>query len=142
MMEPEFIKALVGGALIGLGSLIASVATGKIPGISGIFSKFFACQRGDTLWRGIFLLGLIAGASWVFTATNTDYQPVTSLPIVAVAGLLVGFGTRLSGGCTSGHGVCGMGLGSKDSIIATLTFMTAGFVTVYVTHHLVGRVGP
>lgn len=141
-MKPEFINALIGGALIGLGSLVASVATGKIPGISGIFSKFFACQRGDTLWRGVFLLGLMAGALLVFKAADPGYQPVASLPLVAVAGLLVGFGTRLSGGCTSGHGVCGMGLGSKDSIVATLTFMAAGFVTVYVTHHLIGRVAP
>ena len=139
-MKPEFIQALAGGLLIGIASLIASAATGKIPGISGVLSKLFFFEPGDTLWRGLFLLGLIAGATGVFYLLNPAYQPVKSLPLLAVAGLLVGFGTRLGGGCTSGHGVCGMGLGAKDSIIATLTFMAAGFATVYFTHHVIGGV--
>ena len=137
-MKPEFINALVGGMLIGLASLIASGATGKIAGISGVFSKLFSFKPGDTLWRGLFLLGLVAGDALVFFLLHPSYQPVVSLPVIAVSGLLVGFGTRLGGGCTSGHGVCGMGLGAKDSIVATLTFMAAGFVTVYITHHLIG----
>jgi len=137
-MKPEFINALIGGLLIGLASLIASGATGKIPGISGVCSRLFAFRQGDTLWRGLFLLGLIGGAALVFVLLKPGYHPVKSLPLLAVAGLLVGFGTRLGGGCTSGHGVCGMGLGARDSIAATLTFMAAGFVTVYITHHVIG----
>lgn len=137
-MKPEFFNALVGGVLIGLGSLIASGATGKIPGVSGVFSKFFAFRPGDTLWRGLFLFGLIAGGGLAILIFNSGYQPAGSMPVIACAGLLVGFGTRLGGGCTSGHGVCGMGLGAKDSIIATMTFMAAGLVTVYVTRHWMG----
>lgn len=137
-MKPDFINALIGGLLIGLASLIASGATGKIAGISGVFSKFFVFKRGDTLWRALFLLGLIAGGVIVFQLLSPAYHPVKSLPVIAIAGLLVGFGTRLGGGCTSGHGVCGMGLGAKDSIVATFTFMAAGFATVYITHHLIG----
>lgn len=137
-MKPEFIHALIGGILIGLGSLVASGATGKIPGISGVFSKLFFFRTGDTLWRALFLLGLIAGGALVFYLLNPAYHPVAPLPVIAGAGLLVGFGTRLGGGCTSGHGVCGMGLGAKDSIVATLTFMAAGFITVYITHHVIG----
>ena len=141
-MKPEFINALIGGVLIGLASLIASGATGKIPGISGVFSKIFFFKPGDTLWRVLFLLGLIAGGALVFHLLHPAYHPVASLPVIAIAGLLVGFGTRLGGGCTSGHGVCGMGLGAKDSIVATLTFMAAGFATVYITHHLIGGIAP
>ena len=140
-MKPDFINAIIGGFLIGLGSLIASGATGKIPGISGVFSKLFLFKPGDTLWRGLFLLGLIAGGALVFYLMRPSYHPVASLPVVAGAGLLVGFGTRLGGGCTSGHGVCGMALGARDSIVATLTFMAAGFVTVYVIHHLIAGGG-
>lgn len=136
-MKPEFINALIGGLLIGLASLIASGATGRIPGISGVLSKLFVFRSGDTLWRALFLIGLIAGGVLVFQLLNPAYHPVKSLPLIAVAGLLVGFGTRLGGGCTSGHGVCGMGLGAKDSIVATLTFMAAGFATVYITHHVI-----
>src|SRR5687768_4082234 len=127
-MKPEFFNALIGGILIGLASLIASGATGKIPGISGVFSKLFFFKPGDILWRGLYLLGLVAGVALVFHLLHPAYHPVGSLPVIAVAGVLVGFGTRLGGGCTSGHGVCGMGLGAKDSIVATLTFMSAGFI--------------
>jgi uncharacterized membrane protein YedE/YeeE len=137
-MKLEFINALIGGLFIGLASLIASGATGKIAGISGVFSKLFSFKPGDTLWRGLFLLGLIGGGALVFFLINPPYHAVKSLPTIAVAGLLVGFGTRFGGGCTSGHGVCGMGLGAKDSIVATITFMTAGYITVYITHHLIG----
>ncbi len=141
-MKPDFINALAGGFLIGIASLIASGATGKIPGISGVFSKLFLFKSGDTLWRALFLIGLIAGGTLVFHLLNPAYHPVRSLPLIAAAGLLVGLGTRLGGGCTSGHGVCGMGLGAKDSIVATLTFMAAGFATVYITHHLIAAPRP
>lgn len=136
-MKADFVHALAGGALIGLASLIAAGATGKIPGVSGIFARLFLFKPGDTFWRGLFLIGLIGGGALAVALLAPAYQPTASLPVVAAAGLLVGFGTRLGGGCTSGHGVCGIGLGAKDSIIATITFMAAGFITVYVVRHLI-----
>jgi uncharacterized protein len=141
-MKPEFITALIGGGCIGLASLIASGATGKIPGISGVFGKLFFFKPDDTAWRFVFLTGLVAGAMMVFVWLDPAYHPVPSLPLMAVAGLLVGLGTRLGGGCTSGHGVCGLGLGAKDSLVATMIFMAAGMGTVFVTHHLLGGFAP
>jgi len=135
MQFPEsWIHGLAGGLLIGLGSIIALAVTGKVPGISGIVARLLKPSPGDIAWRGLFLVGLLAGAA----ITVTCYEPAKlfsipvgrTLPVYAIAGLLVGFGTRLGGGCTSGHGVCGIGAGARDSIIATITFMAAGMLTV------------
>jgi uncharacterized membrane protein YedE/YeeE len=128
----EFIPALAGGILIGLASLIATAASGKIPGISGIFGRLLRAPKGDSAWRLIFLVGLIAGAAIAFAVSDhaAVFRPLRPLWVMIVAGLLVGLGTRIGGGCTSGHGVCGMGLGARDSIVATLTFMAAAIVTV------------
>ncbi len=136
--------ALVGGVLIGLGSLIATLATGKLPGISGVVSKILRRSKGEMGWCVIFLAGLIGGALLAFALIPPAavYRPQHSLPILGLAGLLVGFGTRLGGGCTSGHGVCGIGLGSRRGIVATLTFMAAGMVAVYVVQHLSGGPRP
>jgi uncharacterized membrane protein YedE/YeeE len=136
----EYGWPLLGGILIGLGSLLAAAATGKIPGISGVVAKAFQFRSGDTLWRWVFLLGLVAGAGLAFQGVESAsvFRPVASTIWYAVAGLLVGFGSRLGGGCTSGHGVCGMGLGARDSIVATCTFMAVAIATVYVLRHLVG----
>ncbi len=133
----SYINGLIGGSLIGLGSLLGLLASGKIPGISGIFGRLLRPTSGDSLWRVVYLLGLISGGAICFysvesAATFRIPEGRNSLLVFAIAGLFVGFGTRLGGGCTSGHGVCGMGLGSRDSIVATLTFMAAGFVTVAV----------
>jgi uncharacterized membrane protein YedE/YeeE len=132
-----FVSAFAGGVLIGLASLLVLLATGKIAGISGMLSRLLRPRQGDTAWRLVFLVGLVAGAalafSWVESAAV--FRPVRSLAAVGVAGLLVGFGTRLSGGCTSGHGVCGIGLGSKASLVATMVFMIAGMATVFVLRH-------
>jgi uncharacterized protein len=133
-MHDSWVNGLVGGVLIGLGSLLAMVATGKVPGVSGVFGRLLRSTTTDRSWRIVFLIGIIAGGAISFAL----YEPATeyrlpegrSLLVIAVAGLLVGFGTRLGGGCTSGHGVCGMGMGAKDSIVATMVFMAAGFVTV------------
>jgi len=98
-------------------------------------------QPGDTLWRLLFILGLIAGgmiAFWVFAPSFTAIAP---LWMMGVAGFLVGIGTRVGGGCTSGHGVCGIGMGARDSIVATIIFMVAGMVTVFITRHLIGGLG-
>lgn len=128
------LHALVGGILIGLASLMAAALTGKVPGISGVFGRLLLPATSDKLWRVVFLAGLIGGAalsiiSWESAAT---FRPMRPLGVLAVAGLLVGFGTRLGKGCTSGHGVCGVGTGAKDSIAATMIFVAVAMVTVFV----------
>jgi len=134
-MEPSYYYGLGGGCLIGLGSLVALIATGKIPGISGIFGRLLRPAKNDTAWRLVFLLGLILGALNLFR--TVEFAALYRIPegrsliVYAIAGLLVGFGTRIGRGCTSGHGVCGIGFGFKESIVATLVFMVAGFLTVF-----------
>ncbi len=132
----EYLPPLLGGILIGLGSLFAMAASGKIPGISGIVARLIRRTPGDTTWRLVFLGGLIGGAALTF-ALNLGWDGFTlpagrNLGVYAIAGLLVGFGTRMGGGCTSGHGVCGMGSGAKDSILYTMVFMATAVVTVLV----------
>ena len=126
----------IGGLLIGLGSILALAATGKVPGISGIVARLLKPLPGDTAWRAAFLAGLVAGAALTFATHPGSAQfrvpDGRSLPVFAIAGLIVGYGTRLGGGCTSGHGVCGCGSGARDSIMATITFMAAGIATVFV----------
>ena len=128
-----YLIPLLGGILIGVGSAVATAATGRAPGISGLVGRLLRPREGDVSWRVCFLAGLIGGAAITFGAAPwvSGFTPVRALWIMAPAGLLVGFGTRLSGGCTSGHGVCGIGLGRKDSLLATLTFMTSGILTVF-----------
>lgn len=137
-MNPDFWTAFLGGLCIGLASFIAAASAGKIPGISGVFSRIFLFEPGDTLWRLLFIIGLIGGALLAFTGFSPSFQPIAPLWVMGVAGLLVGLGTRLGGGCTSGHGVCGMGLGARDSMVATVIFMVTGMGTVFVTFHLMG----
>jgi uncharacterized membrane protein YedE/YeeE len=126
--------ALIGGILIGLASLLATGLSGKIPGISGLFARLLVPATPDKTWRAVFLVGLIAGAALSFALWQSAalFRPMRPLVVMAIAGLLVGFGTRLGGGCTSGHGVCGVGMGAKDSIVATLIFMAAAMVTVFI----------
>lgn len=133
------LNPLIGGILIGLASLIATVLSGKIPGISGVFGRLLVPATPDKTWRVVFLLGLISGAALSFALWQSAalYRPMRPLVVMAMAGLLVGFGTRLGGGCTSGHGVCGVAMGAKDSIAATLIFMAAGMVTVFIYHRVI-----
>ena len=130
-----WLHGLLGGTLIGLGSILALAASGKVPGISGIVARLLNPKAGDVAWRALFIAGLIAGAVITFHTSShaAEFQLPhgRSLPVFAIAGLIVGFGTRLGGGCTSGHGVCGIGSGARDSIIATITFMAAGIITVF-----------
>lgn len=132
------LEPLLGGVLIGAGSLLAAVASGKIPGISGLCSKVFRPRAGDTAWRVAFLLGLIAGAGAMFGLRGAEatFTPVIGLAGTVGAGLLVGFGTRLGGGCTSGHGVCGIGLWSRSAMVATLVFMAAGMLVVFILNRV------
>lgn len=129
--------ALLGGVCIGLGSLLAAGASGRIPGISGLCSRLLTFRAGDTAWRAVFLVGLLAGAGIAFALIPpaAAFDSLRSLPVLAAAGLLVGFGTRIGGGCTSGHGVCGLGLGSKSALVATLVFMGTAVATVWLVHH-------
>ncbi|HEY5073409.1 MAG TPA: YeeE/YedE thiosulfate transporter family protein [Pyrinomonadaceae bacterium] len=151
-------QALIGGTLIGLASLIAAALTGKIPGISGVFGRLLVPATTDPpsydygvtgppsqdsgvtgkTWRVVFLIGLIGGAALSFLLWESAalFRPIRPLAVVAVAGLLVGFGTRLGGGCTSGHGVCGVGTGAKDSIAATCIFVGVAMVTVLLYNRL------
>lgn len=133
----SWIHALLGGTLIGLGSLLAAAASGKIPGISGMFSRLLRPRAGDTAWRIIFFIGLLSGAALAFALVepSNDYT-AQALPLTLIlAGVLVGFGTRLGGGCTSGHGVCGLGLGSKSALVATAAFMAAAMFVVFLLRH-------
>lgn len=139
MENYTLLNPLIGGILIGLASLLATVLSGKIPGISGVFGGLLVPATPDKTWRIVFLLGLIGGAALSFALWQSAalYRPMRPLLVMAIAGLLVGFGTRLGGGCTSGHGVCGVGMGAKDSIVATLIFMVAGMMTVFIYHRVI-----
>jgi uncharacterized membrane protein YedE/YeeE len=134
MNHYTYLHALIGGCLIGLASLFATVLTGKIPGISGVFGRLLVPATPDKTWRVVFLIGLIGGAALSFALWESAalFRPMRPLGVMAAAGLLVGVGTRLGGGCTSGHGVCGVGMGAKDSIAATLIFVAVAMVTVFI----------
>jgi uncharacterized membrane protein YedE/YeeE len=138
MNHYTYLHALIGGMLIGLASLIAAVLSGKIPGISGVFGRLLVPGTPDKMWRFLFLMGLIGGAALSFGLWESAalFRPMRSLAMMAVAGLLVGFGTRVGGGCTSGHGVCGVGTGAKDSIAATVIFVAVAMMTVLVFNRL------
>ncbi len=135
------VSSLVGGMLIGLSAVLFMLLNGRIAGVSGIAGGLIAPVAGDWQWRLAFVLGLICGPL-VFMALGgqlPDIQfPVSSPFALAAAGLIVGFGTRLGGGCTSGHGVCGVSRLSPRSIVATVAFMFTGFATVYIIRHLLG----
>jgi uncharacterized membrane protein YedE/YeeE len=136
----DVVHALAGGALIGLSAALLFLVSGRIAGISGIVSGIFAGSREDAGWRSCFVTGLVAGGL-VLRATVADaFAGLTTAPwgVLAVAGFLVGFGASLGSGCTSGHGVCGVGRLSPRSIAATLVFMAVGALTVLVVRHGLG----
>jgi uncharacterized membrane protein YedE/YeeE len=142
MTETTFtpIAGLIGGALIGLASSLLLLADGKIAGISGILGRSFFPASGDLGWRLAFLIGLPVGA-WLATRATSDalgFAITDSLGLLVAGGFLVGIGTQVGNGCTSGHGVCGMARGSRRSILATLTFMATGAATVFVMRHVLG----
>lgn len=129
--------ALIGGSLIGLAAAGLLLLNGRIAGISGILAGCLRPVRGDTLWRLAFLVGLMATpVLWLLFSTLPPIQIDADYPTLVFAGLLVGLGTRYGSGCTSGHGVCGLSRLSPRSLAATLTFMAAGFATVYLIRHL------
>ena len=134
------VSALVGGAMIGLGSVVLMLFNGRVAGIAGIVGGLFGAQGPEIGWRLAFVAGLIVGSLLVPLAGGMipDVAIDASLPMVVAAGLLVGFGTRLGNGCTSGHGVCGLARLSLRSLAATLTFMAAGAAAVFVLRRLIG----
>ncbi len=130
--------SLAGGVLIGLAAAILLLFNGRVAGISGILGGLLRPARGDVAWRVAFLAGLVlAPLAWHLFGALPMLHVDAGLPVLVVAGLLVGIGTRVGSGCTSGHGVCGLSRGSMRSLAATATFMAAGFVVVFVVRHLV-----
>lgn len=133
-MQPEWIKALIGGAIIGLAVSLMLFLNGRTTGISGIVNGALTSIKGNAAWRIFFLFGLLVGGFILFKVNPVFFEnTVTSeLWTVAIAGILVGFGTTLGSGCTSGHGVCGLSRFSLRSLVATLSFMFAGVAAVYI----------
>jgi uncharacterized membrane protein YedE/YeeE len=133
------LPALAGGLLIGLAAGLLVLLNGRIAGISGVLGGLLRPRRGDVAWRAAFVLGLAAAPlAWALFAAVPAPQIDAGYGTLALAGLLVGLGTRYGAGCTSGHGVCGLSRLSPRSLAATLAFMGAGFVTVFVLRHLWG----
>jgi uncharacterized membrane protein YedE/YeeE len=134
------ISALLGGTLIGLASVLLMMLTGRIAGISGIFGECLLLAASDKIWRFAFIAGLILAP--VVSGLLGHPLPTPDMPAswvtIAIAGLLVGFGARLGGGCTSGHGVCGIARLSARSIAATVIFMASAVVVVAIMRHGIG----
>ena len=143
-METEFtlFASLLGGGLIGLSAVVLLAAHGRIAGISGIVSRILppSVDKAGLPQGIIFLIGLLLAAPlWFVLTGSAPVQMVSSNGLLLIiAGLLVGFGSVMGNGCTSGHGVCGISRGSARSIAATVTFMATAFVTVFVLRHVVG----
>jgi hypothetical protein len=131
--------SLVGGALIGLAATILVFFTGRIAGVSGILGGLLRPSTGDVAWRLAFIAGLVvAPLVYLVFAARPPIAVEAGYPTLVFAGLAVGIGTRYAGGCTSGHGVCGLSRLSPRSLVATLAFMGAGFATVLVVRHVLG----
>jgi uncharacterized membrane protein YedE/YeeE len=136
-------RSLAGGALIGLAAALLILLNGRIAGISGVLGGLVSrSAAGDRLWRVMFLAGLLLAAPmWRLVGTLPQSIITATTPLLIVAGLLVGIGTRYASGCTSGHGVCGLSRGSLRSLVATMAFMAAGFATVYFVRHAYAVLG-
>jgi uncharacterized membrane protein YedE/YeeE len=138
------IASLIGGGIIGLASVVLLAGNGRIAGISGILSELFGELSGEGWgWRACFVVGMLLGGLGlaVWLPGSLPGPAVSSLPLLVVSGLLVGFGTRLGGGCTSGHGICGLSRLSTRSLVATVMFMGMGIATVTIVRHVLGGVG-
>lgn len=132
-------SAALGGVLIGSAAALLLLATGRIAGVAGILRDVLWPLRGDAAWRVLFLVGLSLGAAWVGWARGgLPIEISASTPQLVLAGVLVGFGTQMGSGCTSGHGLCGVARGARRSLLATAAFMSTGIATVYVVRHLLG----
>jgi uncharacterized protein len=133
-------SAIIGGLLIGLSSILLLYCNGRLAGISTICGKLMLLRKGGIAWRALFITGLIAGAALFYLWSGETPAARTEFPawLLAAAGMLVGFGTAMANGCTSGHGVCGLARFSKRSLIATFSFLFAGIMTTYIVRHVFG----
>ena len=140
MTEFTPLASTAGGVLIGLAAGALILFNGKIAGISGILGHGLSLNAAEVGWRWIFLVGLAAGGVLLLFVYPQAFPGSidASLAVLALAGLLVGFGTRLGSGCTSGHGICGLARFSLRSLVATVTFMATGAATVFIVNHLLG----
>ncbi len=139
MTMDAYLVPLAGGLILGISAVTLLLLLGRLAGISGILWGAVSAQP-DNLWRWLFLAGLVLGALLYHSVSGTPYPVPSGLTPwhAAFGGLIVGFGTKLGSGCTSGHGVCGIGRLSPRSIVATLTFMATGILTVFITRHVLG----
>ncbi len=131
-------KARLGGVLIGSAATLLCWLNGRIAGVSGVITNLLFSR--DRLWPLLFIFGLVAGAAVFYALGGSAPIPRTSFPswLLALTGVLVGFGTGLARGCTSGHGVCGLGRLSLRSLVATLTFLSVGLLTTFIVRHIFG----
>lgn len=132
------LSALAGGALMGLGAVVLLWLTGRIAGVSGIIAGLLPPDRGDILWRLAFLVGLVGGAA-IYRTLGGPLQVLQftmSTFMIVIGGLLVGLGAGLAGGCTSGHGICGVARASKRSLLALSVFILAAGLTIYLIRHV------
>jgi uncharacterized membrane protein YedE/YeeE len=131
--------ALLGGVVIGLSASALLLFNGRIAGVSGIVNGLTRRSAGaEWAWRAAFIAGLVSAGGLTMRLLHQPAASPARLPVLLLAGVLVGFGTSLGSGCTSGHGVCGLGRFSRRSFVAVLTFMASAIVTVLLTHHLFG----
>ena len=134
------VPAFTGGLLIGAAAALLMLFNGRIAGVSGILGELVDRSASDRVWRLYFLAGLVGSAAvyGLMVPGSAGIALTGSIPVLILGGLIVGYGTRLGGGCTSGHGVCGMARLSYRSITATATFMAVAAVTVFVVRHAIG----
>lgn len=140
MTEFTPLQSLVGGLFIGIGAVVLWIGNGRVAGISGIVAGLLGASGVAQAWRWLFVLGIVAGAA-LTVSSGPELPPPSiqaSMPILLIAGVLVGLGTRLGSGCTSGHGVCGLARASSRSLLATCVFMAVAAGTVFVVRHLLG----
>jgi uncharacterized protein len=140
MSAAELVRALLGGALIGVAATVYWRANGRVAGISGIL-RGALLSKGDRPASISFLIGLAMAGLAGLTMTRAPAAGAGGLPLMGLAGLLVGLGTRIGGGCTSGHGVCGLSRVSRRSLVATLTFIATGVLTVLVVSRWLRALG-
>lgn len=134
------VSATIGGVMLGIAASMLLLANGEVCGISGILGGAAFAPRGDRSWRAVFLAGLLAGGALVAWVDRSALAVASeqSMGLAAVSGILVGVGTRMGGGCTSGHGLCGIARFSGRSVVATLVFMATGAATVFALRHVLG----
>jgi uncharacterized membrane protein YedE/YeeE len=136
MTEFTPVQSLLGGLLIGAAAALLWLGNGRTAGVSGIAGGMLAAPPDDRIWRVLFLLGLPLGVVLVSNGFEGAFAPQTTPPLLVAGGLLVGYGTQLGSGCTSGHGVCGMARGAPRSFAATGVFMAAAATTVFLLRHV------